>query len=621
MTRVRHPMSIFHFPPVRSLSDVQAIETQPYERFMPWRNLFEALRASADSFSDRPAISLLEDERYRPSVEWTYAQLLDRVAQAGNAFRALAGGQTPRVAMLLPAVPEAYATLWGAASVGVICPINYLLRTEHIAELLQAAECNIVVAFGANGQLDICDKVAAICASCPVVREIVWVGPVPDGASGVQFDALVAQQSTALSDPRAGDEIAALFHTGGTTGSPKLAQHTHRNQLHSAAGAACHYALTDADCIINAMPLFHVAGTIVFGLSTVLAGGHIVLPTTLSLRNKGFVTNFWSVVAGVGATLLTATPTGIATLLSAPRDSSQTKTVRALLTGGAPLPPELALEFERDTGIPVRNTFGMTECSGVVSIEPVLAPRDKVTCGIRIPFTDVQIVSAAGEVIGDDGSGIMRLRGPNVSPGYTDPSRNAGTFDGDWLSSGDLARIHDGRIEVTGRSKDVIIRNAHNIDPQQIEDALLRHPGVQMAAAVGQPDEYAGELPVAFVVAKPGVVLDSKDLLDFSSKHIAERPAQPKRIDVIEALPQTAVGKVYKPALRCIALQRSLQERLVASGLDAEVSVLARDESHGLCVDFVPRVPLSSSTAERLKSLMRNFSYEWRIGPPRQASA
>ena len=607
-------MSTQLFSPVRTLTDVQAIESRPYEAFMPWGGLHEALSASAERFGDRPAMTLLADDTLEPGESWTYAQLLEQVARAGNAFRALAKGERPRVAMLLPAIPQAYATLWGAASVGTVCPINYILRKEHIAELLQAAECNVVVALGAHGQLDISTKVLDICRECPGVREIAWVGEIPPGASGVSFEELLAAQPSTLESPCAGDDIAALFHTGGTTGSPKLAQHTHRNQLHAGAGAAGHYALTERDCIVNALPLFHVAGTIVFGLSTVLAGGHIVLPTVLGMRNPGFLKNYWSVVAGVKASLITATPTGIATVLAASRKSSDVDSVRALLTGGAPLPPELALEFERETGIRVRNTFGMTECAGVVSIEPVLAERPAVSCGIRIPFSEVLVAALDGTPVADGISGILRLRGPNVSPGYTDKERGAGTFEGDWLVTGDLARIRDGRIEVTGRSKDVIIRNTHNIDPQQIEDALLKHPGVQMAAAVGQPDEYAGELPVAFVVAKPGVVLDSDELLAFSSQNIAERPAQPKRIDVIEALPQTAVGKVYKPALRRIALERSIQERLVASGLQAEVSVRTRDEAHGLCVDFVPCAgQLSPETPERLKSLMRSFTFEWRI--------
>lgn len=607
-------MSYPTFHPVRTLADVQAIEAQPYESFMPWQGLYEALQASAERFNNQPAMTLLSDDSHEVATAWSYRQLLEQVARVGNAFRELTDGAQPRVAMLLPAVPQAYATLWGAASVGTICPINYLLRKEHIAELLQAAQCNVIVALGVHDQLDISAKVQVLCHACPGIKEVVWVGQVPQGAAGVSFEAVTAAQAGTLVAATSGDDIAALFHTGGTTGSPKLAQHTHRNQLHAAAGAAGHYALNKSDCIINAMPLFHVAGTIVFGLSTILTGGHIVLPTVLGMRNPGLLRNYWSMVGRMKASLVTATPTGIATLLAAPREAGESSGVRALLTGGAPLPPELALQFERETNIPVRNTFGMTECCGVVSIEPALATRQNVSCGLRIPFTDVHITTADGASVSEGTSGIMRLRGPNVSPGYTDTTKDKGTFEGGWLISGDLARIRDGCIEVTGRSKDVIIRNTHNIDPQQIEEALLKHPGVLMAAAVGQPDEYAGELPVAFVVAKPGCTLSSEELLAFSSANIAERPAQPKRIDVIEALPQTAVGKIYKPALRRIALERSIQERLVATGLESEVSVKARDEAHGLCVDFVPRAGLlPPSTHEQLKALMRCFSYEWHV--------
>jgi len=614
-------MSKSIFTPVLSLADVEAIEARPYDLFMPWHGLYEALRASATRNGSRPAITLLDDDSHEPRLTWTYDQLLDQVERAANAFKSLAGDESPRVAMLLPAIPEGYATLWGAASVGTICPINYLLRKEHIAELLQAAKCNVVVALGINGQLDIHEKVTSICGECPGVRHVLWVGAVPEGAAGSSFEEALSHQASGIEGANGGDDIAALFHTGGTTGSPKLAQHTHFNQLHSAAGAAGHYALTEKDCIVNAMPLFHVAGTIVFGLSTVLAGGHIILPTTLGLRNPSLVQGYWAMVAKQKASLVTATPTGIATLLSAARNPTDVATVRALLTGGAPLPPELALEFERQTGIPVRNTFGMTECSGVVSIEPVLAARSNVTCGIRIPFTEVQVATVDGSPVLEGESGVLRLRGPNVSPGYTVSSNSKGTFEDGWLVTGDLARIRGGRVEVTGRSKDVIIRNTHNIDPQQIEDALLKHPGVQMAAAVGQPDEYAGELPVAFVVAKPGFTLDTGELIAFAELHIAERPAQPKQIDVLETLPQTAVGKIYKPALRLLALERALQQRLSATGLNNEVAVHGKDEAHGLCVEFVPcGQSFSIDTPDRLKILMRSFPYEWRLVRDSQGS-
>lgn len=603
------------FPPLSTLDDVIAVEAKPYTDFMPWRGLHEAIAAVVSREPDAPAITLLADDTHEPQRSWTYRQLREQVEMAGNAFLALAEGDIPRVAMLLPAIPEGYATLWGAASVGTVVPINYVLRKEHIYELLRAARCNIVVALGMNQQLAIDDKLADIGQACPEVRQVLWVGNKPPNQKGSTYESAIESAPIGLARKRSGSDVAALFHTGGTTGSPKLVQHTHANQLHSAAGAASLYGMSERDRIVNAMPLFHVAGTIVFGLSTILAGGEIILPTVLGLRNASLVARYWEMVHRTRATLLTATPTGIATLLAAVRPESASKGVRALLTGGAPLPPELAVEFEAKTGIPVRNTFGMTECAGVVCIEPALAPRKRVSCGIRIPFTAIEVTGAHDQPVREGEVGVLRLRGPNVSPGYTETQRNAGTFEQGWLITGDLARVRDGSVEVTGRSKDVIIRNSHNIDPQQIEEALMKHPAVLMAAAVGQPDEYAGELPVAFVVLKPGATLEVVELLAFAGEHIAERPAHPKRIDFIESLPQTAVGKVYKPALRLMAIERSLRERLVASGLSELIDVRGRDEAHGLCVDFhaIEGRAITLETREGVRALMRSFSYEWRL--------
>jgi fatty-acyl-CoA synthase len=196
---------------------------------------------------------------------------------------------------------------------------------------------------------------------------------------------------------------------------------------------------------------------------------------------------------------------------------------------------------------------------------------------LALPFTQVQAVAEDGRVCAPGETGVLRLRGPNVSPGYTDARRNAGTFTEDgWLISGDIGHVDaQGRIFVTGRAKDVIIRSSHNIDPGLIESALLKHPDVLMAAAVGAPDEYAGELPVAFVALRPGAQLDAKALSAFVEPHIPERPAVPKYIDVLPSIPMTAVGKVYKPALRAMAIERVIRERLEQAGLlnhvDAEL--------------------------------------------------
>jgi fatty-acyl-CoA synthase len=218
-----------------------------------------------------------------------------------------------------------------------------------------------------------------------------------------------------------------------------------------------------------------------------------------------------------------------------------------------------------------------------------------------------------------DSDGVLRLRGPNVGPGYTDALRNTGSFTDDgWLVTGDIGEIDaQGRVYVTGRAKDVIIRGAHNIDPGVIEEALLQHPGVALAAAVGEPDEYAGELPVAFVVTKPGVALGEAELLAHATPHIPERAAVPKRIECLPALPLTAIGKVYKPALRLRATERVLRERLQRAGLDTRVAVQGVDRSGKTVVLFVPAVAGDAGERERLaaalRELMAGFALAWEL--------
>jgi fatty-acyl-CoA synthase len=164
---------------------------------------------------------------------------------------------------------------------------------------------------------------------------------------------------------------------------------------------------------------------------------------------------------------------------------------------------------------------------------------------------------------------VIVLRGPHISPGYTDPARDAGMFQTDaqhirWLVSGDLGHIDaQGCIHITGRAKDVIIRGSHNIDPGLVEDAFLAHPAVAMCAVVGEPDAYAGELPVAFVTLKPGKQCDAATLLAEVAPHVYERPATPKRVTILPAMPTTAIGKIYKPALRLRAMETKLAELLM----------------------------------------------------------
>jgi fatty-acyl-CoA synthase len=260
-------------------------------------------------------------------------------------------------------------------------------------------------------------------------------------------------------------------------------------------------------------------------------------------------------------------------------------------TGGSPLPTELASRFENSLGIAVRNILGMTECAGLVSIEPMLAPRVPGSAGLRLPYSQVRVVPWSGAAtlqqdcaVGE--TGVVVLHGPHVSPGYTDAARNAGMFESGWLVSGDLGHIDaQGYLHVTGRAKDVIIRGSHNIDPGLVEDAFLAHPAVAMCAVVGEPDAHSGEVPAAFVTLKPGAQLGGEQLLGDVASHVYERPAVPKRVVVVDALPTTAVGKVYKPALRMRAIELKLQEVFAAAVPGVPVRVAAREKGAGSLVE------------------------------------
>jgi fatty-acyl-CoA synthase len=611
---------------IASAADLRALEQLPYAHFMAHTSVLAALEHSAARHGERLALTALDSIAPGAALRrWSHAQYVADVRRAAHLFARLAGSAAPRVALLLPPSPEAHFALWGAEAVGVACPINHQLNPEHVAELVRAAGANIVVALGPCAELDIWSRVAGLLATCPTLCHVLAVGGAPgaldfraemERESGAALPALPSAASSAAPAGLQGGaaRVAALFHTGGTTGAPKLAQHTQANQLHAAWGAAQMYRATEHDVILNGFPLFHVAGSFVYGLSILLAGGEVVLPPLRGLRDPEFMASYGEVVQRHRVTLLATVPTLIAALLALPLQREQLASVRALLTGGSPLPDELAAAFEQRHGIAVRNILGMTECAGVIAIEPLAGRRTPGSCGLALPYTEVQAQRADGSQAPPGESGILRVRGPNVGPGYTDAARNPGTFENGWLVTGDIGHVDaQGRVFVTGRAKDVIIRGAHNIDPGMIESALLKHPDVQMAAAVGEPDEYAGELPVAFILLKPGARADAAALAEiaaFAAPHIAERPAVPKRIDPIDAMPLTAIGKVYKPALRLRATQRALQERIAKAGLAGAVRILVEESSGGLTVRF----SLTEAGADAaVRELMKPFALAYSV--------
>jgi fatty-acyl-CoA synthase len=346
--------------------------------------------------------------------------------------------------------------------------------------------------------------------------------------------------------PETGEEVAAYFHTGGTTGAPKLAAHTHRGQLVAAYGCAALLDLGPDDVVTGTLPMFHVAGTILMGISTFLSGSELLLLSPAGLRNPVMVERFWRLCERYGVTVAGGVPTSLGALAQVPTDGADLHRLRTAITGASPLPAAVRERFEAVTGLAVKEIYGMTEASGLISCNPARGTGGSGSVGLRLPYT--QVVCRR---LGDDGElggvcdpdeiGAVTISGPTVSPGYRDPEQGAGTFHDGVLVTGDLGRLdREGRLVIGGRSKDQINRSGHNIDPQMIEDALQRHPDVVLAAAVGRPDAYAGELPVCYVQLRPGSDVSEDELRQFAEQEISERPAWPRHVHVVPSVPVTA---------------------------------------------------------------------------------
>ena len=338
--------------------------------------------------------------------------------------------------------------------------------------------------------------------------------------------------------------------------------HTHRSQLVAALGGATLGDMRAGDILTAVLPLFHVAGTIFCALSAFMAGTELLVLSPGGMRNPAIVQGFWRLAAQYRATLVGAVPTALGAALEVPVGDADMSAVRAGFCGAALLPPAVGQRFRQVTGRGLFEVYGMTEASGLIAIDPVAGEGGAGSVGWALPYTRVEVCRLAAD--GRPGGrcapnevGVIIVRGPHVSPGYRNPAHNAGVLDGDTLNSGDLGYTDaQGRIHIAGRTKDLIIRSGHNIDPSMIENAMAAHPAVALAAAVGVPDAYAGELPVCFVALRAGASVTEAELREHAQRTIGERPAWPKQFHIVDAIPVTTVGKIYKPQLRCEATTR-----------------------------------------------------------------
>ena len=559
---------------ISNLDDIRALETKPWNEVAPAKSTYELLSSSAAKWQDKTAITFLPtgaiDEE---PIRITYLQLIRRIRRAANMFSDLGAGPQDTISFLLPLLPQSEYVLWGAEATGIANPMNYLLNPHQIVNLLNAAQTRILVALGPCPALDIWQKVEMIRGEVPSLKAVLQVEGPGDEANGVySFDEIInTYPADQLSSGRifSLDDIASYFHTGGTTGSPKLALHTHENEVWAAWSAAVGLNMGDADVISIGLPIFHVGGALLHSLSPLAHGAEIVMLSPDGMRSPLIVQNYWRLVEKYKLINVGGIPTSLVALNQIPIGDSDISSVKYGLTGGMPLPLQIGKEFSEKVGCKLLKQYGATEATLNMVQSPLGAEEKYGSIGIRLPYVELKVIkldtlSTTFEKCQINETGVVCVKGPCVFPGYLDERQNEATLTEDgWLITGDLGYLdEEGFLFLTGRAKDLIIRSGHNIDPRIIEEAMMEHPAVALAASVGKPDEYAGELPVVYVQLNEETTATKEELLGFLTDRISERPAMPKDVIIIDAIPTTAVGKVYKPQLRWDIAQKHFSEIL-----------------------------------------------------------
>ena len=579
----------------KTTADTKAFEQVPINERLGAFNTYDLLSKGASINPDAPAISFFPTaDSYDQPLQITYREFMAQINRTANLFYDLGIGTNDVISYLLPNLPQTHYILWGGEAAGIVNPINPLLEPSTIAEICRSAGTRVLVSLGEFPGTDLWEKAVAVRKELPDLKAVIRVAGPSDEKEGIYgFDEIIGNyngdklDSNRQIDPQ---DIASMYHTGGTTGTPKLAPHTHYNEAAMACILMAALELNQGETTLCGLPLFHVNGTMVTGSGPFSIGAHVVILGPMGYRDPSIMQNFYKIVAHYRPVTFSSVPTVLSVLLDMPKAEADLSSLRFAICGAAPLSVELFRRFEEHSGMKILEGYGLTEGTCASCVNPFYGERKVGSIGIPLPYQEMKIF-----ITDDDGNflreadtdeiGSVCLKGPNVFNGYLEDADNRGIWPKEgWLNTGDMGRQDaDGYFWLTGRTKELIIRGGHNIDPAAIEDPLYRLEGVQVAAAVGRPDPHAGEVPVAFVQLQEGSGLNPERILEYLQTEIGERAAVPKEIAIIDEVPLTPVGKIFKPALRWKAIQKVYQSALEALGAMAEsVDVtVSEDKVHG----------------------------------------
>jgi long-chain acyl-CoA synthetase len=517
-------------------------------------NLSSILEQHARRRPDRPAV-VFGDTRL------TYGALNAWANQIANGLAASGCRRGHHIALLCPNCPYFPAAYFGILKTGAtVVPLNVLLKPREIAYHLRDSDAKALLCFEGTLELPMAEAAKAAVAVAPSCERLLVLPREGSTAFAHDPDAATLAQLTANQPPTfdtfpaAPDDTAVILYTSGTTGQPKGAELTHLNMVMNAMASAelCESSHDEDGEHRTAvtLPLFHAtAQTVQMNAYLHLGGALVLLPrfepaSLVAAMMKERVTHWIGV------------PTMYWSLLQYARDnkidvSSLAGTLKLVNSGGAPMPVELMKEFQRTFGVRIVEGYGLSETSPVACFNHLDKPSKPGTVGQPLFSVDVACVDDNDLPVEAGQTGEVVIRGHNVMKGYyKNPEATAEAMRNGWFHTGDIGTIDaDGYLSIVDRKKDMILRGGFNVYPRELEEVLLTHPAISLAAVVGVPDERLGEEVKAFIVKKSSAQLTEDELRAWCKEQFAAYK-YPRLIEFRTELPTTATGKILKRELR-----------------------------------------------------------------------
>ncbi len=464
----------------------------------------------------------------------TFAELREQCAQVATLLRAAGSAPGDTVSLVMPNGLQTLRLLLGAMHGGwCVNPVNLLSQHDQMRYVLDHSDCKVVVA-----SPEWADRVQGVLngLSRPVTLIVTE-------ADALELPAFKREAGARDAQPAAPQDLALLMYTSGTTGVPKGVMLTQANLAANAQTISAEHALVPGDRVLAVLPLYHINAFAVTMLAPLAHGGSLAMPPKFSAGA------FWRQAVGTGCTWINVVPTMISYLLEGeapPRDSTQA--IRFCRSASSALPPEHLRAFEQRFGIGVIETMGLTETVAPSFSNPLDVAQRKIGSVGRASGGQARVVDGALQPVPDGTTGEIGIHGPHEMRGYyKNDKATADAFSPDgWLRTGDLGhRDADGFFFVTGRIKELIIKGGENIAPREIDEALLQHPAVLEAAAVGIPDRHYGQEILACIVPREGMTCTEADLRAFCLEKLG-RYKTPGVFRFVTELPRGPSGKVQR---------------------------------------------------------------------------